>query len=124
MLTLANYFGQFNDHGPSVMEYSQHEYEQHLADTGWSAQETDYLFDLLRLYDLRFIIVADRYSYTGAAGEQPPVIRSVEVRRSYKCIPDCAGHQGPLLHSLPATPEDANRYRPRLPTAAAASTLI
>ncbi|ORY31305.1 hypothetical protein BCR39DRAFT_527424 [Naematelia encephala] len=57
------YFAQFNEHGPSVMEYSQFEYDQHLADPDWTPHETAYLFDLLRTYDLRFVIAADRYDY-------------------------------------------------------------
>lgn len=36
-----------------------------LADVDWSQQETVYLFSLLREYDLRFVIVADRYAYPG-----------------------------------------------------------
>lgn len=47
------------------MEYSQFEYDQHLVDPTWTSQETAYLFDLLREYDLRFVVVADRYEYAG-----------------------------------------------------------
>jgi DNA methyltransferase 1-associated protein 1 len=32
-------------------------------DDDWSREETDYLFDLLRKYDLRFLVVADRWEY-------------------------------------------------------------
>lgn len=81
-LIVALYFDSFNRHGPSVMEFSQHEYEQYLEDPGWSPHETNYLFDLLRLYDLRFIVVADRYDYTGANADQPATRRSVEVSNS------------------------------------------
>jgi DNA methyltransferase 1-associated protein 1 len=75
------YFGKFDQHGPSVMEYSQYEYDQHLVDkTGnWSSHETAYLFDILREYDLRFIVVADRYEYMGFKGEGPRKTRDVDV---------------------------------------------
>ncbi len=44
-----------------------------LADAEWTKEETDYLFNLVREYDSRFYIVADRYEFhTG-----PP--RSMEV---------------------------------------------
>lgn len=43
--------------------YSQDEYERHLEDPDWSKEETDYLFDLVREYDLRFHIIADRYEF-------------------------------------------------------------
>ena len=55
------------------MTYSQAEYDQYLKDDSWTKEETAYLFDLLRQYDLRFIIAADRYD-----GK-----RTIEVRRAY-----------------------------------------
>jgi DNA methyltransferase 1-associated protein 1 len=73
------YFGKFNLHGPSVMEYSQFEYDQHLVDPDWTPAETAYLFDHLRQYDLRFVIAADRYEYTEQKGDDAPKRRSVEV---------------------------------------------
>lgn len=75
---LVDYFGSFNIHGPSVMEYSSFEFDQHLTDPHWTAHETAYLFDLLRSYDLRFIIAADRYAYMSQTG-QGPKKRTVEV---------------------------------------------
>jgi hypothetical protein len=32
-------------------------------DDNWTPEETTYLFTLLQAYDLRFIVVADRYAY-------------------------------------------------------------
>jgi hypothetical protein len=29
---------------------------------GWTKEETDYLLDMLEAYDLRFVVVADRYN--------------------------------------------------------------
>jgi hypothetical protein len=29
---------------------------------GWTKEETDYLLDMLEQYDLRFVVVADRYN--------------------------------------------------------------
>jgi len=75
LLISVEYFGSFNLQGPSVMEYSQYEYDQHLTDPNWTSQETTYLFNLLREFDLRFIVVADRYSYQNAR------TRTVEVSR-------------------------------------------
>ena len=42
-------------------------------DKEWTKEETDYLFDLVRSYDARFYIVADRYEYPGTN-------RTMEVR--------------------------------------------
>jgi hypothetical protein len=33
-----------------------------LASMGWTKDETDYLLDMLEQYDMRFVIVADRYN--------------------------------------------------------------
>lgn len=38
-------------------------------DENWTHSETLYLFSLLRTYDLRFVIVADRYAYPGEGDE-------------------------------------------------------
>lgn len=33
-----------------------------LVSMGWTKEETDYLLDMLEQYDLRFVVVADRYN--------------------------------------------------------------
>lgn len=43
------------------------------ADEAWTREETDHLFELARRYDLRFIVMADRW--------EMPTERSVDVRR-------------------------------------------
>ncbi|KAI0089333.1 hypothetical protein BDY19DRAFT_945299 [Irpex rosettiformis] len=48
---------------PNSYTYSQEEYTRWLGDKEWSKEETDYLFDLVRSYDARFYVVADRYEY-------------------------------------------------------------
>ena len=37
-------------------------FEQQDVENGWSGAETDYLFDLCEQYDLRFLVIHDRYS--------------------------------------------------------------
>ncbi|KAG2202548.1 hypothetical protein INT47_012542 [Mucor saturninus] len=46
-----------------VIDYSEEDYEKYLTDTDWSKEETDYLFDLCRQFDLRFPVIEDRYNY-------------------------------------------------------------
>lgn len=41
-----------------------------LASMGWTKDETDYLLDMLEQYDLRFVVVADRYNVSTAAASQ------------------------------------------------------
>lgn len=59
------------------MRFSQAEYDQHLVDPQWSLKETHYLFEILARYDLRFIVVADRYEYRDGARVKQ---RTIEVR--------------------------------------------
>merc|ERR1719411_917545 len=44
-----------------VANYTELEYNRHLTDPGWTKQETDHLMDLATRFDLRFIIMADRW---------------------------------------------------------------
>ena len=55
--------------GPNVMSYSQVEYDAWLTDEKWTPHETNYLFSLLKTYDLRFLVVADRYAYVPPGGK-------------------------------------------------------
>lgn len=48
-----------------VYSYSNDEYHQHLRDDDWTKEETDYLIDLCQQYDLRFVIITDRYEWMG-----------------------------------------------------------
>lgn len=55
-------FSIFNTNS-GVYSYSNEEYSQHLKDDGWSKEETDYLIDLCQKYDLRFVVIADRWDW-------------------------------------------------------------
>ncbi|KAK6941120.1 DAMP1, SANT/Myb-like domain [Dillenia turbinata] len=44
-----------------VIKYTDEEYEKYLTDPAWSKEETDQLFDLCERFDLRFIVIADRF---------------------------------------------------------------
>lgn len=48
-----------------VYNYSNDEYHQHLRDEDWTKEETDHLMDLCSAYDLRFVIIADRFNWPG-----------------------------------------------------------
>lgn len=48
-----------------VYRYSNDEYHQHLRDEDWTKEETDYLMDLCSSYDLRFVVITDRYEWPG-----------------------------------------------------------
>lgn len=46
------------------MDYTDAEYSQHLKSEDWTKDETDHLFDLCQRFDLRFIVIQDRYDCT------------------------------------------------------------
>ncbi|KAI7899663.1 uncharacterized protein BX663DRAFT_520902 [Cokeromyces recurvatus] len=56
------HFAKFNK-VIDIIDYTDEDYEKYLTDTDWSKEETDYLFDLCRKYDLRFPVIEDRYSF-------------------------------------------------------------
>ncbi|XP_039027490.1 SWR1-complex protein 4-like isoform X2 [Hibiscus syriacus] len=53
-------FAKYNK-SVDVIRYTDEEYEKHLTDPKWTKEETDQLFDLCERFDLRFIIIADRF---------------------------------------------------------------
>lgn len=56
-------FAKFNKKVP-VPSYTHTEYNQHLVTNSWTRAETDHLFDLCKRFDLRFIIIQDRWDKT------------------------------------------------------------
>eukprot|EP00740_Mantoniella_antarctica_P016596 CAMPEP_0181373774 /NCGR_PEP_ID=MMETSP1106-20121128/15592_1 /TAXON_ID=81844 /ORGANISM="Mantoniella antarctica, Strain SL-175" /LENGTH=176 /DNA_ID=CAMNT_0023491563 /DNA_START=271 /DNA_END=797 /DNA_ORIENTATION=- len=59
-------FSKYNKKVDMVM-YNDEEYESLLQfDPEWSKAETDHLFDLLARFDLRFVVVQDRWMYQEA----------------------------------------------------------
>lgn len=54
----AKFYKQLN-----IVNYTVNEYNTHLRSnqTKWSKAQTDHLFDLARRYDLRFVVMADRW---------------------------------------------------------------
>ncbi|CAK9145249.1 unnamed protein product [Ilex paraguariensis] len=53
-------FAKYNK-SVDVIKYSDEEYEKYLIDPVWTKEETDQLFALCERFDLRFIIIADRF---------------------------------------------------------------
>lgn len=53
-------FAKYNK-SVDVVKYTDEEYEKHLTDPKWTKEETDLLFDLCQRFDLRFLVIADRF---------------------------------------------------------------
>ncbi|XP_077240446.1 myb-like transcription factor family protein [Tasmannia lanceolata] len=64
-------FAKYNK-SVDIIKYTDEEYEKHLTDPMWTKEETDRLFDLCEQFDLRFIVIADRF----------PASRTVEELKS------------------------------------------
>lgn len=54
-------FAKFNKQ-VDVPTYTEAEYNTHLRIEGWTKEETDHLMDLAKRYDLRFVIMSDRWN--------------------------------------------------------------
>ncbi|GAA5850157.1 hypothetical protein JCM8547_001025 [Rhodosporidiobolus lusitaniae] len=60
-------FAKFNT-SSQPFEYTDEEYELWLKADDWSKAETDHLFELAHRYDLRFIVMADRWELPSERG--------------------------------------------------------
>ncbi|RVX70244.1 hypothetical protein B0A52_05577 [Exophiala mesophila] len=87
---------QYEDEYPShkwnvavaIPSYNDDQYDSLLKSDDWSRQETDYLMDLCRNYDLRWLLIADRYdekainqpsAYSQEGNQPPPEITAQPV---------------------------------------------
>ena len=69
-------------HGP---EYTDEQYQKILQSDNWTKQETDYLVRLAIEYDLRWVVIADRYDYQAPAtsGESLPQRTMEDLKARY-----------------------------------------
>ncbi|KAF9155006.1 swr complex subunit [Linnemannia schmuckeri] len=47
----------------NLISFSPEEYSSHLQDPDWTLEETSYLWDLCRRFDLRWVVIQDRYEW-------------------------------------------------------------
>lgn len=78
-------FAKYNK-SVDIVKYTDEEYEKYLNDPGWTKEETDQLFDLCQRFDLRFIVIADRFSSSRTVEELKDryysVCRAIVVARA------------------------------------------
>ncbi|KAF9368804.1 swr complex subunit [Podila verticillata] len=55
-------FHKFNK-AIDLKEFTKDEYKSHLQDPDWTFEETEYLWDLCRRFDLRWVVIQDRYEW-------------------------------------------------------------
>ncbi|KAJ6873296.1 hypothetical protein NC651_032234 [Populus alba x Populus x berolinensis] len=61
-------FAKYNK-SVDVVKYTEEEYEKYLTDPMWTKEETDQLFDLCERFDLRFVVIADRFTSSRSVEE-------------------------------------------------------
>ncbi|KAL4873201.1 hypothetical protein BDV12DRAFT_98595 [Aspergillus spectabilis] len=66
-------FAKYNIKAQLPHRYTTDEYNRHLRSEEWSREETDYLMDLVEEYDLRWVVIADRYDF------QPQPVENTET---------------------------------------------
>jgi DNA methyltransferase 1-associated protein 1 len=64
-------FAKYNVKARVPRRYNDDEYSRLLKSDDWSREETDYLMDLATEYDLRWVIIADRYDYQPRMDSEP-----------------------------------------------------
>ncbi|XP_023330940.1 DNA methyltransferase 1-associated protein 1 [Eurytemora carolleeae] len=73
-------FSRFNK-SIEVPTYTEVEYQHHLVSAGWTREETDHLMDLAQRFDLRFLVMHDRWDRSTFS------LRSVEdIKERYYSI--------------------------------------
>ncbi|KNE98980.1 hypothetical protein PSTG_07824 [Puccinia striiformis f. sp. tritici PST-78] len=83
----------------NVFSYTTEEYYHLLRDDHWTKAETDYLFDLLNTYDLRFPVVHDRYEFGGSHERSLDDLKA----RYYSICQNLIPHRPNLLNSSSST---------------------
>ena len=69
-----------------MYKYDDEEWENVVArDPEWDRAETDYLLSLCEQYDLRFLVIADRYEVRTPTKPQMPACTCAAVRLLITC---------------------------------------
>ncbi|KAG5514105.1 hypothetical protein RHGRI_035492 [Rhododendron griersonianum] len=72
-------FAKYNK-SVDLVKYTDEEYEKYLTDPMWTKKDTDQLFDLCERFDLRFVVIADRFSSSRTVEELKDRYYSVVCR--------------------------------------------
>ncbi|KAL3648136.1 swr complex subunit [Castilleja foliolosa] len=104
-------FAKYNK-SVDVIRYTDEEYEKYLTDPVWTKEETDHLFDLCERFDLRFVVIADRFPSSKTVEELKDryycVSRALVIARA-PSSGDVAGH--PLVKEQYNASQETERKR-------------
>lgn len=104
-------FAKYNK-SVDVFKYTDEEYEKYLTDPMWTKEETDQLFDLCQQFDLRFVVIADRFPSSRTVEELKDryysVARAILIARA-PSPGDVSGH--PLVKEPYNVAQETDRKR-------------
>ncbi|KAH9730890.1 SWR1-complex protein 4 [Citrus sinensis] len=104
-------FAKYNK-SVDVVKYTDEEYEKYLTDPMWTKEETDQLFELCERFDLRFIVIADRFPSSRTVEELKDryygVSRAILIARAPSPT-DVSGH--PLVKDPYNVSQEVERKR-------------
>ncbi|ESW35198.1 hypothetical protein PHAVU_001G214900 [Phaseolus vulgaris] len=104
-------FAKYNK-AVDVIKYTDEEYDKFLTNPMWTKEETDQLFDLCERFDLRFVVIADRFPSSRTVEELKDryysVSRAILVARA-PSSGDVAAH--PLVKELYNVSQEMERKR-------------
>ncbi|KAL9435490.1 hypothetical protein AB3S75_021712 [Citrus x aurantiifolia] len=104
-------FAKYNK-SVDVVKYTDEEYEKYLTDPMWTKEETDQLFELCERFDLRFIVIADRFPSSRTVEELKDryygVSRAILIARAPSPA-DVSGH--PLVKDPYNVSQEVERKR-------------
>lgn len=75
-------FAKYNIKPRLPRKYTDEEYSRHLQNSNWSREETDYLMEIAKEYDLRWVVIADRYDYQPSQQPEAETNAIVPAKRS------------------------------------------
>lgn len=104
-------FAKYNK-SVDVVKYTDEEYEKYLTDPMWTKEETNQLFELCERFDLRFIVIADRFPSSRTVEELKDryygVSRAILIARAPSPA-DVSGH--PLVKDPYNVSQEVERKR-------------
>ncbi|XP_076892971.1 SWR1-complex protein 4-like [Bidens hawaiensis] len=104
-------FAKYNK-SVDVIKYTDEEYEKHLTDPEWTKEETEELFELCERFDLRFVVIADRFSTSRSVEELKnryySVSRTILIARA-PSLADVSNH--PLVKDPYNISQEVDRKR-------------
>lgn len=84
-------FAKYNVKARLPRRYTDDEYNQRLRSDDWTRQETDYLMDLVEEYDLRWVVIADRYDYQSQEMDAEANATALVPARRYRTMEQMKG---------------------------------